>query len=512
MQLYSIVLSAALRGMSATLVQVEVDVSSGLPSFQMVGSVSTEIKESVDRVRTAIKNSGFQLQPRKIVGNLSPANLRKTGVSYDLPIAVGVLSAYGIIKEETVKNHLFVGELSLTGRLQRINGVLPIVLMAKKRGIHNIIVPVGNLKEVSIIDGVQVYGADSIESVVEHLNKKKVLEKSVFKKKLHDDKRSVIDFSDVKGQVFVKRALTIAVAGCHNVLMIGPPGAGKSMLSKRIPSIFPDLSLEESIEVSQIYSVAGLLKEESPFIDERPFRNVHHTVTRSALIGGGSMVKPGEISLSHKGVLFLDEIAEFPRSVLEALRQPLEEKKIIITRNKGSYEFEADFMLIAAMNPCPCGNYPDLEKCICSNYEIKRYLNKISQPLLDRMDMSIDVPRVKYEELKNTQRESESKSIKRQVENARNIQSSRYYKNQRKTNATIKESEMHLYCALDEKCEELMKKTYQKLEMTARSYHKVIKVARTIADLEGEKEIKEEHLLESIGYRMCNQLHGKESL
>lgn len=506
--MFSTVLSATLHGLCVEFVHVEADTSNGLPMFHMVGYLSSEVKEAGERVRTAIRNSGMEMPAKKIVVNLSPANIRKRGTMFDLPIAVAILASLGQISTAHFPHTLMVGELSLDGRVKEISGVLPIVYEAKKRGCKVCIVPKTNEKEGALVEGINVIGVDSLNEVREFLNGKRMFvpkkkEGSVIEKGTNVS--MTLDYSEIKGQRLAKRAAEIAVAGNHNMLMIGPPGAGKSMIAKRIPTILPPLSLEESMELTMIYSITGGVDQESPLIMQRPFREVHHSITRSALIGGGGIPKPGEISLAHKGVLFLDEIAEFQKAVLESLRQPLENHHIKLMREKGEYDFPADFMLVAAMNPCPCGNYPDLNKCICTTPQIRHYLSRISQPLLDRIDLCVEVEKIQYQDLCNGIAEESSKEIQKRIIRTREIQEKRYQGMEIATNGQLNVKQMEEHCRLG--CEEkrLMEHAFQNMEMTARTYYKVLGVARTIADLEEEAEIKMHHLKEALGYRMIDK-------
>lgn len=500
-------LSAVVKGLDVTIVHVEMDVSNGLPSFQIVGSVSGEVKESGERVRTAIKNLGYQLPPKKVIGNLTPGNIRKVGVGFDLSIAISMLAAYGIIPEERIKNVLALGEVGLDGGIRGVNGVLPIVNHGKKQGITQFMVPRKNAKEGAMIDGVQILGVHNLKEVIEHFKGKLVepMEGNDFLTWQQSCEEVQLDYSEIQGQEHVKRAVEIAVAGQHNFLMVGPPGSGKSMVAKRIPTIQPSLNIEESMEISRVYSVVGMLEERNPFVIQRPFRNVHHTITKTALIGGGNVVKPGELSLAHGGVLFLDELPEFNKGVLEVLRQPLEDKSIRIIRSKGSYEFPANIMLAAAMNPCPCGNYPDLNRCSCTEFEINRYLNKISQPLLDRIDICVEVPRVEYDILKGREKSLDSATMKARVVLARERQWKRFEHTDIKSNEGIPSRLIEEYCPLDGNCERLMQLAYKKMDLTARTYYKILKVARTIADLEGEENINEMHIGEAISYRVIDK-------
>ena len=506
--MYSSMLSAVVQGLEVTIIRVEMDVSNGLPSFQIVGSASMEVKEAGERVRTAIKNLGYQLPVKKVVGNLTPAHVRKEGVNFDIPIAIAMLGAYGILSSDKIENVLAVGEVGLDGNIRSTKGVLPIVSHGKRNGITKFIVPKGNAKEAAMIEEVDIFGADNLEQVIQHfLATPLEKEKNHLFQKENSIQNQLLDYNEIHGQEHVKRAVEIAVAGKHNMLMIGPPGSGKSMIAKRIPTILPELSMEDSMEISRVYSIVGLLNNEEPYMSQRPFRNVHHTITKTALVGGGNLAKPGELSLAHGGVLFLDELPEFNKSVLEVLRQPLEDKKIRIVRNKGSYVFPANVMLVAAMNPCPCGNYPDLNRCSCTEYDINRYLSKISQPLLDRIDICVEVPRVKYDVLvgKKEKKELGTKEMKERILKAMELQKIRFSNTSIISNEEIPTHLIEKYCTLDTNCKQLMELAYEKLNLTARTYYKILKVARTIADLEGEDSIQEMHIKEAIGYRMIDK-------
>lgn len=501
---FSRIMSAALQGMEVIPVQVEADVSNGLPVFHMVGYLSAEVKEAGERVRTAIHNSGFLMPAKKIVINLSPGNVRKRGTSFDLPIALAILTAMGEMESGPLRGVLAVGELGLDGSVRGVHGILPIADQARKEGVSCLIVPSANEEEARLIEGLQVFGVDSLEMLCEKIKKSGGRIGSVHEWSGEDTyigENPQEDFADIKGQKAVKRAAEVAVAGHHNLLMTGPPGGGKSMIARRIPTILPSLTREESFQITKVYSIAGMLSGKHPLITKRPFREVHQTATKAALLGGGSWPKPGEISLASGGVLFLDELAEFQRAVIEVLRQPLEERIVRIARSQGTYEYPADVMLVAAMNPCPCGYFPDYNRCQCTPFQLQQYQGKVSQPFLGRMDICVEVPGVRYGDLRGFSREENSQAIRGRVEKARERQIARYQGKHILFNSELTGAQIAGYCELGRQEERMMRQAFETLSLTARTYHKVLKVARTIADLEGEERIRMEHLQEALIYR-----------
>lgn len=504
---YSRVMSAVLCGLEVIPVQVEADLSNGLPMFHMVGYLSAEVKEAGERVRTAISNSGFSLLPKKTVINLSPGNIRKRGTSFDLSIALAILASAGEVVKEGLEGVMAVGELGLDGSIRGVNGVLPIAAEAKKQQVRCLIVPLENEAEARLVEGLSILGIGSLRELCEVMRKDsgQIGTKGKFQIQTEETEEEKIDFSDIRGQEAAKRATEIAVAGHHNLLIIGPPGGGKSMLARRIPGILPSMTYEESIQITKIYSIAGLVKKQNPLITKRPFREVHQTATMASLLGGGVMPRPGEITLASGGVLFLDEIAEFRRGVLESLRQPLEERVVRISRNQGTFEFPADIMLVAAMNPCPCGYYPDYNRCGCTHYEVQQYLRKISQPFLGRMDICIEVPGVEYGDLSCAGDGEVSAQIRKRVERARRRQLERYKESGILFNSAIPASEFNRYCSLGKEEERMMAQAFDRLSLTVRTYHKILKVARTIADLDGEERIQKKHLQEALIYRSIDK-------
>ncbi|MBE6787106.1 MAG: ATP-binding protein [Ruminococcaceae bacterium] len=497
--------SVGMFGFQTYMIQIEADISNGLPAFDIVGLPDTAVKESRDRVRAAIKNCGFKFPVSRITVNLAPADRKKEGSAYDLPVLLAILKASGQL-DVNLSQSIAIGEVALDGIIRGVNGVLAMTITAKENGVKDIFVPKENATEAAVVEGINVYPVHDVKQIIAHLKGEKLIEKQPLTPTTPIDSIRVPDFSDVKGQLAAKKALEIAAAGNHNIILVGPPGAGKSMLAKRLPGILPDMTFDESIETTKIHSIAGILDNKNPFVSVRPFRSPHHTVSVAGISGGGAVPKPGEISLAHNGVLFLDELPEFRRDVMEALRQPIEDGKVTISRVAGTLTYPSNIMLVAAMNPCPCGFFGHPTKqCTCSPQSVRKYLSKISGPMLDRIDLHVEVPPVDYTALNSNQAEETSAQIKKRVNRARKIQQERYKGTGITCNAMLTPALLKKYCVLSNDASKYLELSFERLGMSARAYDRILKVARTIADLDGSQIIEKQHIFSAISFRSLDR-------